>query len=49
MEPLTLRFPDTSFVAVTRTVTLAITSVELNLLLSLVRFSSRSTFSATGS
>ena len=48
IEHLTVRFPRTSSVAVTRTLTLAITSVEPNLLLSLVRFFSCSTFFVTG-
>ena len=48
-ELLTVRFCDTSSVALTNTLTLATTSVEPNTLLSLVRFSSCTIFFAIGS
>ena len=48
-ELLTVRFCDTSSVALTNTLTLAATSVEPNTLLSLVRFSSCTIFFAIGS
>ena len=46
---LTVRFCDTSSIAVNSTLTLAATSVEPNALLSRVSFSSCANFSVTGS